>query len=1553
MTDHLLVPKPENRPGLSQLTYRIGEYSTVRQRLLSQLSGLTLVGNRPLERLTTRSPDDPAIALLDAWAIVMDILSFYQERIINEGYLLTATERRSVLELARAIGYELSPGVAAGTFLAFMVEDSAGSAGVATVAKGTQVLSLPMRQDELPQTFETSADLLARADWNALLPRPTRAQRVIPTTQQLYLSGTSTQLQPGDAVLLTNAADADRSTYLLRLSVVKPLPDRNSTLVQWTSWLPAPPPKLLRDPQLFAFRQKAQLFDQSIRGGVFRLGDDREPWTAQNAGLPNAEIVCLATTNSAVFVGTSSGVFRSMDDGSTWEAVNNGLTLLSVQMLYLGEEQTLFAGTLNGGLFRSSDLGETWVQLNLGGVKLVEKPTGSGKFQSVTTGLPNSVVRSALTYTSGTPAIQNYLVGTDDGIYRSTDRGKKWESVIPDDRAVYALIKNGSRLLAGTNVGVYEVNDATVLDLDSRVVRALEIHGVLTLAGTDVGIYYSESLENSWMLSDRTVGIIYALKSNGAIAYAATDKGVYQSTDGKIWTPINAGLTTPRIVALGSRMGKVFAGGRSTNVSDLEWANFPLSAQEIDLDAQYPRILSGSWAVLQTGDRFAAIQVETATTVARAQATQETKVTRIVPQQPIATPNNFNRRQTIVLAQSEPLALAEEALTVTAQQTQIFSDPLQAETIFLKQFVQGLQPNQLMIVSGRRIQVQMQQAGGIFSADRQSDLIWLRLNQGLENLQVQALAQHRGDRFAGTRQGIFQFISERRAWEPFNAGLSNLLVQSLGSLDADGLLAGTAAGLFKLVDDRWHRVGAELVYQNIQAIAVLPSIVFIGTLNGGVFRSTDGGIHWTATALANVDVMALAARSQTVLAGTRSDGIFYSEDDGISWRQITDNRSGQGSLSSTGVQVTRSGVSNRQASDLQVGDRISVADQTRTILSLSLDQLTLMLDAPFRPDLLPGTPFTIATGLTNTTITALAIASDGTFFAGTGGSGVFRSMDKGDRWTAISANLTDLEIRCLAIETDRSSDPILFAGTASGGVFRSTNAGNRDPLVPVLWASVNLGLTNTDVRAIAIEAKTLLVGGIGILISEASSTTVELQRGDVLQVLVPPVEVKPTDSLTDPIAYQRWLLKNRDGFVGTLDTLSSDVIATADLILLPAAKNSALVSELVEVDVPPDDQQHPVLRLKAPLKYSYDPATVAIAANVVRATHGETVQEVLGSGDGRATNQRFVLKKPPLTYVSVATAAGAASSLELRVNGILWQEAASLFSLGEQAENYAIRLEDDGTIAAIFGDGINGARLPSGVENVTATYRSGIGLAGNMGANRLSLLKTQPLGIREVNNPLSASGAADREPLAEAKVKAPRTVRTLDRIVSLRDFEDFTRTFAGIGKAQAIALWTGNAQIVHLTIAGAAGDAVLPESALYQNLLAAIDAARDPVQRVQVDSYQPLRFNLEAKLLIDPRYEVKTVIAKVRSALLQTFSFDPRAFGQTVTAAEAIATLQPIEGMIAVDLDALYRLSSSKTLEQILPADRARWNEAIAQIDPAQLLLINPDGIRLTPVLTL
>ena len=123
-----------NRPGLNALVYRAGTHASFLETMLAQLSKMKLrLGDLgiplpatadpntpiyPLRGLTTRDESDPAIAMLDAWATVADVLTFYQERIANEGFLRTATEHRSLLELARLVGYALRPGVASSVFLA-------------------------------------------------------------------------------------------------------------------------------------------------------------------------------------------------------------------------------------------------------------------------------------------------------------------------------------------------------------------------------------------------------------------------------------------------------------------------------------------------------------------------------------------------------------------------------------------------------------------------------------------------------------------------------------------------------------------------------------------------------------------------------------------------------------------------------------------------------------------------------------------------------------------------------------------------------------------------------------------------------------------------------------------------------------------------------------------------------------------------------------------------------------------------------------------------------------------------------------------------------------------------------------------------------------------------------------------------------------------------------------------------------------------------------------------------------------------------------------------
>ena len=372
------------------------------------------------------------------------------------------------------------------------------------------------------------------------------------------------------------------------------------------------------------------------------------------------------------------------------------------------------------------------------------------------------------------------------------------------------------------------------------------------------------------------------------------------------------------------------------------------------------------------------------------------------------------------------------------------------------------------------------------------------------------------------------------------------------------------------------------------------------------------------------------------------------------------------------------------------------------------------------------------------------------------------------------------------------------------------------------------------------------------------------------------------------------------------------------------------------------------------LQYRYDRDTVTLNANVAAATHGETVVQALGSGDSATANQQFTLKKPPLTFVSAPTPSGAESTLDVRVNDVLWEEVPSLYGLTERDQAYTLRLEDDGTTTVIFGDGKQGARVPSGRENVVATYRSGIGPEGEVDANTLTLLQTRPLGVRSVNNPLAASGAAAPETLERARENAPLTMLAFERIVSLRDFEDFARAFAGIGKAQAVALWTGRTRQVHLTIASDDGEEITPSSPLYTNLLKAIDSSRDRGVQIRVDDYRPLAFNVDAKVIVDRRYRPEKVLDDVEAALLAAFSFEQRDFGQDATAAEVMTVIQHVPGVIATDLDRLYLVTDPDGPAQthpasVLTADTAHTDSG--GILAAQLLLINPAGVTLTEVL--
>lgn len=381
------------------------------------------------------------------------------------------------------------------------------------------------------------------------------------------------------------------------------------------------------------------------------------------------------------------------------------------------------------------------------------------------------------------------------------------------------------------------------------------------------------------------------------------------------------------------------------------------------------------------------------------------------------------------------------------------------------------------------------------------------------------------------------------------------------------------------------------------------------------------------------------------------------------------------------------------------------------------------------------------------------------------------------------------------------------------------------------------------------------------------------------------------------------------------------------------------------------------LTLQSGLQFSYSRDTVTLNANVVPATHGETIREILGSGNAAEPFQRFTLKQRPLTFTFPPAAASLESSLEIWVDEVKWREVPTFFASGPLDRVYVVRRNEDGSTTVHFGDGQQGARLPSGRENVHAVYRTGIGRAGLVEAQQITLLLTQPLGIQGVTNPLPPQGAADPQLLAAARINAPRTVLTLDRVVSLQDYEDFAKDFPGVEKAHAVWTWNGQSRGVLLTLLGPEGQVIGETGQPAEPLRRALARQGLPRTPVRIVSQPPSLFAIAGVVRVEPDRLATRVQIDVVAALRERFCFAARQFGQGVALSEVIAVIQNVPGVALVNVSRFQKTSLSSGIvtqtESAASEHSSGYLGASTPVDGTGALLAQPAELLILDELSL
>ncbi len=800
---------------------------------------------------------------------------------------------------------------------------------------------------------------------------------------------------------------------------------------------------------------------------------------------------------------------------------------------------------------------------------------------------------------------------------------------------------------------------------------------------------------------------------------------------------------------------------------------------------------------------------------------------------------------------------------------------------------------------------------GIFVFESSSDR-WRAINRdlpgtspdtGRSDLVVRALAPGRGggELWAGTDQGVFFAGRGGRRWRPFSRGLPGFDPET-------GECATTVFALLAVFDPRTRT-----------------AYLFAGTAEG-VYRSIDGG-DWEPASAGLPDTDPETGRSATearslalasdpltletrLHAGTPA-GLFASSDHGDYFSRLP------GELASRPVSSLA----------LSPGGGLLAAVP---LAGFELDAWPRFHLSEGRIDL-----DTLTTEITEGDWLALSQEVGGDEDR----SAVFRAQ------SVTSAQRSDFTLSGLVtrIVPDR---PIagfegfdLRRARLHGGRRRRSLLAGRLPVLEPLPPEI-LALDAAPGTVVPFEAaRQVIVAGKPMRVAfPDSAVALETDEGDRLEAPAgAELQIVSQRALEGDRVWLR--LRLGDGTVG-------EAVAPASSLEWRGAReeDGEEARRFTATWIDPEAGAAPSIALSPPLDACYDPRTVAVHANVAEASQGKAVPiDILGAGDSTRAHQRFPLKVPPLTHLRAPTAKGYSSTLEVRVNGVLWLEVPSLWKAGPRDRVYMVRQDAEGVPTVIFGDGAHGSRLPTGRENVVASYRSGMWPDG-LEPHKLRILQVATLGLQEVTNPLPVAAGRGPEAADETRWRAPLSLRTLDRIVSLQDYEDFCLTYAGISKARCAALDAGGGRLLQVTVATADGAPLVAGDEFHRELMAAIEAARGEPAAISVDSCRRVPFELEAEVLYDGDRRASEIERRVRQRLVRIYTYERGRFGARVTASELLEHIGEVPGVHSASLKRLHRSGAEPSLDPYVEAAPARWRRARGRVVPAELLELRPVG---------
>lgn len=1544
-----------NPQGLTSLRYRIGTHGDFFASMLAALgtveipadaaapSSIGMIGgllrgsvlpsdqvsSRPLEQLTARTTDDPSIALLDAWAIVLDVLTFYQERIAVEGYLRTASEFRSVLELARLVGYQPRPGVAANSFLAYSVEKGPP----VTINAGSRAQSVP-ESGQLPQTFETSDDLFAQYRWNALNPRLGQPQIFLPgqTTagKRAWFNGLNTLLKPNDPLIVVFDTSKGEPFRVKKVATDNTAQTTMVVLQDFTTMA------------LLADGGKALIETQRQMDRALFAYTEAESARVGSGGAPNEKFEQVKA-----IIDTLREAAASLVEIKYKDIQNRVLGPLSDKLAELRKDY-LPAATDTGNLF-----------------DLIIRLQGVEEYLNI----QNTSVQMGELILSGSPSTSSTVSKEIQSQFDALSEKWKTESL---------------RNLSPTTLAnlLFETSEFIVNDLDKLQPTPLvdQAHQIVR-----------DKLPTVVQSIVRSIVTRFTRPAQaGLIIDAQLTNRVYHQIQPLQEVLSSPKLKSSDLQSLADRLGPILAdkipaitklvGEARTVRNNLDATSGPLPDTKAFLDSiqQVDRIQKAIQAVI---DKFKDIEK------ANDNTNQNTVISQIdALRQQAGTSLNLPLTEKMLMAAFDSL---NESGTTSEQfviKANTWRDLWRASlpdannyatalrSVLQKLNDSGLQPDipstrdALKVALETFLGTNLQPDAEI---DIQPDVVRLgtknqfdsiaavtkRLSDAindpgaqdtvLDSLNQLGLLNSEIDDWIGKLDTITKNFSSQGTSSEFINAIKSILIDEIKPTSDIINFVSTKIAQDQSDDSRririsiWSRVISivkDKLAQPLDDVVHAASEVKNKLLQQTVTEEFLALLHKTLDGVRQQQRLAQNAAYPRILpwldefVGTLDQ--FISDlavkaslpgspnDDSVTFKSAGDPfpdlerlnlppsaqpPSPARLMRGLPVEPASGGDESISAQTSDLGPQIAIAFNQRLSGAVYEGFTNAKLARANRFQgihVLRGrsAPFGHNVPM------RIRLQTSGLVTLGVRPANTNSSMPTPDEFPAdpVEWDLVNRDQKNV-LKLDAVFDKITpgsFVVIERAVVDAQFELDN--PLVARVEAVATVSCTDYGQPGTTITQLTLdrpWLGKNDTKLGNIRDVTVYLQSepldlgGEPIDADIGPVPgfadgaTIDLDEVYDGLPSGRWLIVAGE----RTDIPNTTGVKAAEFVMIAGATQVADA-----VGSTGQGRPHTVISLASPLAYSYQRGSVTIYGNVVKADQGETKSEILGAGQATAAGQKFDLKQQPLTYLAAANPMGATDTLQVRVNGVLWPGVPSLYDMGPNDQGYVLRTDDAAKTSVLFGDGEHGTRLPTGVDNVRAVYRVGLGSPGNVAAGKITNLVSRPLGVKDVTNPLPAVGGVDRENTDQARRNAPLGVTALDRLVSTPDYEDFTRAYAGVEKAYAANLSDGFVQRLHLTIAGRDGDEISKVSDLYRNLIQTLRNSGDPSLPITVESRRLRLIVIVARLRVLPDYEFDPVVLAVREQMYKAFGFESREFGQDVILSDVLATIQSVRGVEAV-----------------------------------------------------